>query len=127
MSNVIKQKRFKKTICIDIDGTVCKQTKGDYENTEPFDDARKAVNRLYDEGFEIVFFTGRNNEDVEKVYRQGYLMTMNQLKKWGFKFHKLYMGKPSHHILVDDKALFFKQDWQKIYKEIKDKENDDIY
>ena len=130
MSDTLK-KRFKKTICFDIDGTICQQTKGDYENATPFEAARKFVNQLYDEGFEIVFFTGRfmgrHEGNVEKVYAQGYELTLRQLNEWGFKFHKLYLGKPAHHILVDDKALFFKPDWEKIYQEIKKKEDQDIY
>ena len=89
------------------------------------------VNRLYDEGFEIIFFTarymGRFGQDVKRVYDHGYEMTLQQLKRWGFKFHKLYLGKPSHHILVDDKALFYNPDWDAIYKAIKEKENKDIY
>lgn len=124
-------KMKKKTVCFDIDGTICNQTPGEYEKAQPFSAAREVINRLYDEGFEIVFFTGRlmgrHEGDIAKVYDQGYDMTLNQLKSWGFKFHKLYLGKPTHHILVDDKALFFKSNWNEIYRAIKEKEHEDIY
>ncbi len=130
MPNNIGKKTYKKTICIDIDGTVCSQTQGDYENAKPFQKALDIVNCLYDEGFEIVFFTarfmGRYKGDLEKVYQQGYDFTFNQLKEWGVKFHKLYLGKPSHHILVDDKALFFNPNWEDIYNAIKAKESEFI-
>lgn len=131
MKDHSQDQKKKKIICFDIDGTVCKQTRGDYEHAEPLPEAVRIVNQLYDEGFEIIFFTarlmGRNKEDVTKVYEQGYELTLNQLKRWGFKFHRLYLGKPSQHILVDDKALFFKPDWQEIYQAIKKKEDEDIY
>ncbi|MBI2082702.1 MAG: phosphoheptose isomerase [Deltaproteobacteria bacterium] len=121
----------KKTICFDIDGTICEQTRGEYEFARPFPEAKKIVNKLYEEGFKIIFFTarymGRYNGDREKTYQMGYQMTYRQLKKWGFKFHELHLGKPPHHIMVDDKALFFNPSWTKIYREIKKKENLDIY
>ena len=32
-------------------------------------------------------------------------ITLNQLKKWKVKFHKIYFGKPSSDFYIDDKAL----------------------
>jgi len=40
-------------------------------------------------------------------------MTIKQLKKWKVKYHKLIFGKPSFDLFVDDKALFFKDNWYK--------------
>ena len=40
-------------------------------------------------------------------------MTMKQLKKWNVKHHKLIFGKPSSDLYIDDKALFFKDNWYK--------------
>ena len=40
-------------------------------------------------------------------------MTIKQLKKWKVKYHKLIFGKPSLDLFVDDKALFFKDNWYK--------------
>ena len=54
---------------------------------------------------------GRNNENVNLSKKQGFNMTMKQLKKWKVRFHKLIFGKPSYDIIVDDKSLFFKKKW----------------
>ena len=71
----------------------------------------------YDKGHKIIIFTGRymgrNNDNPKKAYKQGYKFTLDQLKNWGLKFHRLHMGKPTFDILVDDKSLGFKKDWYK--------------
>ena len=38
-------------------------------------------------------------------------MTLKQLKKWNVKYHKLVFGKPSFDLYIDDKTLFFKDNW----------------
>ena len=40
-------------------------------------------------------------------------MTLKQLKKCDIKYHKLIFGKPSFDLYIDDKALFFKDNWYK--------------
>lgn len=79
-----------KNFLIDIDGTVC----DDIPNEEPermlsclpYPDALKMVNRWYDEGHIITFFTSRTEEHRE--------VTEQWLKKNNFKYHSLLMGKP---------------------------------
>ena len=56
---------------------------------------------------------GRNKENIIKAKKQGYKMTMKQLKKWNIKYHKLIFGKPSFDLYIDDKTLFFKDNWYK--------------
>ena len=72
-------------------------------------------------------FFQENNQNVQKTYEDGYEFTKKQLDGWGFKYYELIMGKPSHHINIDDKNLFFKNDWQLIRKKIKEKANEAIY
>ena len=79
-----------KNYLIDIDGTIC----DDIPNEEPermataevYPDALKTLNKWYDEGHVFCFFTSRT-EDHRVV-------TENWLKKHGFKFHGMVMGKP---------------------------------
>lgn len=79
-----------KNYLIDIDGTIC----DDIPNEEPdrmstakvFDEALEVLNKWYDEGHIITFFTSRV-EDHRVV-------TEKWLKKNGFKYHGLVMGKP---------------------------------
>ena len=79
-----------KNYLIDIDGTVC----DDIPNEEPqrmataklYPDALETLNRWYDEGHFITFFTSRVEEHRS--------VTELWLEKNGFKYHGLLMGKP---------------------------------
>ena len=79
-----------KNYLIDIDGTIC----DDIPHEEPermvtaklYPDALITLNKWYDQGHIICFFTSRT-EEHRKV-------TENWLKKNGFKYHSLLMGKP---------------------------------
>ena len=79
-----------KNYLIDIDGTIC----DDIPNEEPermvtaklYPDALITLNKWYDQGHIICFFTSRT-EEHRKV-------TENWLKKNCFKYHSLLMGKP---------------------------------
>lgn len=112
-------------ICFDLDGVICNQTPGDYEKAKPNKKAIELINRLYAEDHTIVIYTarfmGRNNNDVIKTYKDAYDFTIKQLRSWKVKFHELHMGKPRFNLLVDDRSVFFKNDWDEIYEKIKEK------
>lgn len=79
-----------KNYLIDIDGTIC----DDIPNEEPermadakvYPDALDMCNKWYDQGHIICFFSSR----VE-AHRE---VTEQWLKKHGFKYHSLLLGKP---------------------------------
>jgi hypothetical protein len=79
-----------KNYLIDIDGTIC----DDIPNEEPermvtaavYPDALLTLNKWYEEGHIIFFFTSRT-EDHRAV-------TEAWLQKNGFKYHGMLMGKP---------------------------------
>ena len=50
---------------------------------------------------------GRNNDNIYNAKRQGYNFTKNQLDRWGLKYNKIFFGKPSADIYIDDKAIGF--------------------
>lgn len=108
---------YKKHLCFDLDNTLCVTRGSDYQNSKPIIKKIKFVNDLYNNGFFILIFTarymGRFKENKSKVISYGYKKTHNQLCKWGLKFHKLEMGKPSYDYIVDDKSIFFKKNWIK--------------
>ena len=94
----------------DIDGTICDKNKNDdYDTSYPFLERIRKINKLYDEGNEIVFFTtrgmGRYNNNARLAIQQFYSLTENQLEKWGVKYHELILGKPSGDIYIDDKGI----------------------
>ena len=46
--------------CVDIDGTICSPTVGrDYHKAMPWWDRIATINKLYDEGHDITYFTAR--------------------------------------------------------------------
>jgi len=79
-----------KNYLIDIDGTIC----DDIPNEEPermltakaYPDALETLNKWYEEGHLICFFTSRTEE--HRNYTEIWL------KENGFKYHSLLMGKP---------------------------------
>ena len=96
---------------IDIDGTICEQTPqgGDYFKAAPYRDRIEKINRLYDDGNKIIFWTARGmsrfkGNEVD-CYDEFFLLTMEQLKDWGVKFHELRLGKPVYDHWIDDKAM----------------------
>lgn len=101
--------------CFDIDETICSKTTNDYNAAKPFEEVIHSINRLYDDGHEIIIMTARGS--VSKIdYTE---LTIQQLKKWGLKYHKLLMNiKPNADIFVDDKALNI-EDYIKKYVNIK--------
>lgn len=94
---------------VDIDGTVCSVTDGKYEDAVPNEGRIDKINKLYDEGNQIIYLTARgmgrsgNNADLAK--RMFYELTKNQLDRWGCKYHKLFLGKPSGDYYIDDKGM----------------------
>ena len=54
---------------------------------------------------------GRTNDNITKANKLGYKTTYGQLKKWGLKFHKLYITKPSFDFYVDDKSYNYNDKW----------------
>jgi CMP-N,N'-diacetyllegionaminic acid synthase len=109
-----------KKFCFDIDGVICRTIKSNYKSSKPNHKVIKIINKLYDQGHYIIIFTarymGRNNDNIYKAKKEGYNLTLKQLKDWGVKFDNLIFGKPSFDMIIDDKALGFKKNWYKKFK-----------
>lgn len=88
------------TYAFDIDGTICTNTDGDYENAVPFKDRIKIINNLYNSGNIIKMFTARGSTTGIDWYE----FTFNQLKTWNLNFHELILGKPYADFFIDDKG-----------------------
>ena len=102
-------------ICFDIDNTICRTVGSNYKNSKPIIKNIKYINHLYNKGFIIKIITarymGRNNDNKIRAEKMAKRLTLEQLRKWKVKFHKLYFGKPSYDLYVDDKNLNFKKNW----------------
>lgn len=88
-------------INVDIDGTVCTNTNGNYELAKPFIVNIQKINKLYDSGHHIVYWTARGS--TTKI--DWTELTAKQLKQWGAKYHKLVLGKPHYDLYIDDKSI----------------------
>lgn len=117
MKKKINQKKYKRKICFDLDGVICRTEKNFYQKSKPIINSINKINQLYDNRNYILIysarFMGRSKENSNEAKRRGYSMTLRQLKKWGVKFHKLLMGKPSYDIIIDDKAFNYSLNWKK--------------
>ena len=79
-----------KNFLIDIDGTITEDVPNEQPERmatcAPFPDALDTLNRWYDEGHIITFFTSRTEEHR--------VVTEAWFAEHGFKYHGLLMGKP---------------------------------
>ena len=92
-----------KLIYVDIDETICTRVDArnlDYSQAQPMRHKIDKVNRLYDNGNTIVYWTARGT----KTGINWFQVTYNQLVQWGCKFHELRMGKPAYDIMYCDKT-----------------------
>lgn len=92
-------------IYVDIDDTICDypidHDGRDYTMARPIDMNIEKINKFYDEGNEIVYFTARGTVSGFDWYS----ITKTQLDKWGAKYHKLITGqKPAYDLMICDKT-----------------------
>ena len=96
-------------IYVDIDETICTSSKDlDYTKARPLTENIKKINKMYDNGDEIVYWTARGTV-TGICWRE---TTEKQFKEWGVKYHALKFGKPAYDLFIDDKNInskrFFK-------------------
>ncbi len=98
-----------KTFIFDIDGTICHSKDGNYNDAKPILNRIREINSLYEKGNTIIFNTargmGRYKNTASQAHAAFYDLTVKQLESWGVKYHKLFMGKPSGDLYVDDKGI----------------------
>jgi len=103
---------------VDIDGTICEHVDGPLFGTgEVYYDRIEKINQLYDEGHEIIYMTARgmgpktnpdgrfDEEAITQANNRYGRITHEQLNEWGCKYTKLFLGKYSADIYIDDKAI----------------------
>jgi len=88
-------------IYVDIDGTICYTENADYENAIANFTHIEKINKLYNEGHEIVYWTARGgttNIDWSDL-------TKKQLNKWCCKYTRIEIQKKPHYdLFIDDKT-----------------------
>ena len=96
-----------KIFLIDIDGTISEDIKNEqsylYPTAKVLDGSLEIINKWYDEGNIITFFTARESKDRE--------ITEKWLTDNGFKYHGLIMDKPrclnddSEYVWIDNRKV----------------------
>tara|TARA_A100001515_G_scaffold145031_1_gene151424 strand:+ start:1951 stop:2250 length:300 start_codon:yes stop_codon:yes gene_type:complete len=91
-----------KNIYVDIDETICRYIdERYYPHAIPIRKNITKINKLYDEGNKITYYTARGS--VTGI--DWFDITKKQLDKWGCKYHKLSVGeKPDYDLLICDKT-----------------------
>ena len=98
-----------KRALVDIDETICFYgSKRIYEKAVPATDNIAKINKLYEEGWHITYWTARGGHSNIDYYD----LTEKQLDDWGCKYHEIITGystsgnvtKPSFDLVIDDKA-----------------------
>ena len=89
-------------IYVEIDETICfYKGKREYPLAQPILDNIAKINKLYEEGHTIKYWTARGAVTGLDWYN----LTENQLKEWGCKYHYLSVGeKPAYDLLICDKT-----------------------
>jgi len=98
-------------VYVDIDETICISPEDrDYNKAVPIEKNIKKINKMYDNGDRIVYWTARGTGsgiDWRTV-------TVGQFSKWGVRYHELHLGKPIYDLFIDDKNInsetFFNQE-----------------
>ena len=97
-----------KIIYVDIDETICHRETStdfgvthDYTKAKPIMDNIHKINRLYDQGNTIVYWTARGSRKQINWEE----LTVKQLTEWGAKYHELKVDKPFYDLFIEDKSL----------------------
>lgn len=107
-----------KVILVDIDGTVSEDIKNEdshlYSTAKLYPDSLDIINKWYDNGNIITFFTAREEKDRE--------VTEKWLNSNGFKYHGLIMNKPrcndeQEYMWIDNRkvrGVTYKETWDNL-------------
>lgn len=110
----------KKNVMIDIDGTITDDVPNEQpermEGVLPYEGSVETINRWYNEGHIITFFTSRSSAEHKDV-------TEKWLAKHGFQYHYLLMDKPrgGNYHWIDNhivKGTRFTDSWEEIKNEM---------
>lgn len=89
-------------IYVDIDETICfYDGKRHYPDAIPNMENIAKINKLYNKGHDICYWSARGaRTGIDWIET-----TINQLNKWGCKYHKVSVGlKPDYDLLICDKT-----------------------
>ncbi len=100
-----------RTLSIDIDGVLAQARADlDYARCEPVPGAVAALRRLREEGWVLVLHTGRHFNRLRE--------TVDWLRRHGFVYDHLVLGKPVARFYIDDRGIAFEGSWGPIVERL---------
>ena len=97
-----------KIIYVDIDETICfyqgnisLDGKKDYAEAIPDYNNIEKINKLFDQGNYIVYWTARGSRSKIDWYD----FTKTQLNSWGVKYNEIKCDKPYYDVFVEDRSI----------------------
>ena len=94
-------------IYVDIDETICDYDINgprEYNLARPIRMNIDKINRLYEEGHTITYYTARGSVNTHRI-DEYYDLTTKQLNDWEAKYHTLIVGeKPAYDLIICDKS-----------------------
>lgn len=110
-----------KVVLVDFDGTIC-----DFAYPEmgyPKRGVREALQKIKDMGYKIHILSCRTNTELHKYPSdriQQVRMMEAYLKEHEIPYDKvLNKDKPLAHFYIDDRAIGFRDDWERVIEEMK--------
>ena len=89
-------------IIVDIDETICITPEDrDYTKSIPIKKNIAKINKLYEEGHTIKYWTARGGSSGINWTN----LVLEQLERWGAKYHEAKVGKPHYDLFICDKAI----------------------
>lgn len=98
-----------KTLCVDVDDTICFTQNRDYERSVPNEPVIKKLREAREAGYTIILHTargqGRSNNNISAVADE----VMDEIESFCHRFDVPYdmivIGKPLADAYIDDKAM----------------------
>src|SRR3990167_2021033 len=120
ISEIMKDVRNGKIICIDFDGTICKQQSfGDgLIHEKPKENVKEALTKLKNNNYKIVILTTRLNPSLEGDVQLKKQRLEAWLKQYQIPYDEITNNKPRAKIYIDNRAIKF-NDWDQIINDLK--------
>lgn len=106
-TNIGRSTMKSRIVFVDIDETICfyeeeipLDGKKDYNKAVPSHKNIKKINKMYDNGDRIVYWTARGSRSGIDWTE----FTIKQLDSWGVKYHEVRCNKPYYDIFIEDRS-----------------------
>lgn len=109
-----------KTICIDIDGTICAYEgwKGSDSFGQVLPGAADAILRLHEDGWFVIIFSTRADKNRIEAFLNANNIYFDAINENPNQPENALGGKVLADVYLDDRAITFKGNWEDAYSEI---------